>query len=562
MRVIHLIGTTPQNRAGLETCARRNSQNVWNLFRPRAYLRMKPMRTRFHNLYLVLLLVCLAAPLHAQDAAKILNQYVKASGGAHTLSKIQTITLEGTVAAQNCAKPGAYTLDLKLPNRYYSEMVMGDQSWIESFNGKSAWHQNAAGEISTLVGPEGLQLEAAARYYNSRLLDPKKNKLVITYVSAAQVRGKDASQLQVTMPSGVKWQVFFDAQSHLIVKESALLGGQNQEIFYDDYRPENGVQLPHKIELHRGSAIYSIDVTRAAVNEPVGERVFDFPRKSQVQLPDLKALFKQIDANQQALDKIKENYAGTKIEEETEYEGSGKPKKPDIRESTFFYLDGTEVSTLAKINGQPLNPEAQKKENARVLKQIDDLEKSANKKASSGQKDKQEQKEEEDEDISIDAFLRACQFVNPRRERFRGQDVLVFDFEPNPEFKARTLVEKVIQKLGGVVWIDEKALDVVRLDAFFVNNVKIVGGLLADLQKGTRVILEQTYVNNEVWLPTYEEVHIDVRVLLLKGIKVDGTTRYSDYKKFNVETLSTIGKPKAADPAANSAPANPPAKPQ
>ena len=179
------------------------------------------MRARFHHLSLALLLVCLAAPLHAQDAAKILNEYVRASGGARALSKIQTITLEGTVAAQNGAKPGAYTFDVKLPNRYYSEMVMGDQSWIESFNGKSAWHQNAAGEFATLVGPEGLQLEAAARYYNSRLLNPKKNKLVITYVGAAQVRGKATSQLEVTMPSGVKWQVFFDAQSHLIVKESA-----------------------------------------------------------------------------------------------------------------------------------------------------------------------------------------------------------------------------------------------------------------------------------------------------------------------------------------------------
>ena len=173
------------------------------------------MRARFHHLSLALLLVCLAAPLHAQDAAKILNEYVRASGGARALSKIQTITLEGTVAAQNGAKPGAYTFDVKLPNRYYSEMVMGDQSWIESFNGKSAWHQNAAGEFATLVGPEGLQLEAAARYYNSRLLNPKKNKLVITYVGAAQVRGKATSQLEVTMPSGVKWQVFFDAQSHL-----------------------------------------------------------------------------------------------------------------------------------------------------------------------------------------------------------------------------------------------------------------------------------------------------------------------------------------------------------
>jgi hypothetical protein len=524
------------------------------------------MRTRLHTLLLqfALLLLCGATPLHAQDAAKILNQYVQASGGSRALTKIQTISLEGTVAAQNGAKPGAYTFDVKLPNRYYSEMVMGDQSWIESFNGKSAWDQNAAGEFATLVGPEGLQLEAAARYYNSRLLNPKKNKLVITFVGAAQVRGRDASQLEVTMPSGVKWQVFFDTQSHLIVKESALVGGLNQEIFYDDYRPENGVQLPHKIELHRGAATYAIDVTRAAVNEPIGERVFDFPRKSQVQLPDLKALFKQIDANQQALDKIKENYAGTKIEEETEYEGNGKPKKPDVRESTFFYLDGTEVSTLVKINGQPLSPEAQKKENARVLKQIDDLEKSANKKATTGEKDKQEQKEEEDEDVSIDAFLRACQFVNPRRERFRGQDVLVFDFEPNPEFKARTIVEKVIQKLGGVIWIDEKALDVVRLDAFFVNNMKFAGGLLADLQKGTRVILEQTYVNNEVWLPTYEEVHIDVRVLLVKGIKVDGTTRYSDYKKFNVQTISTIGKPKAtSDPTPASAPpTTPPTKPR
>ncbi|MFZ3217686.1 MAG: hypothetical protein WA192_16630, partial [Candidatus Acidiferrales bacterium] len=309
---------------------------------------------------------------------------------------------------------------------------------------------------------------------------------------------------------------------------------------------------------------YAIDVNRAAVNSPIGERTFDFPRKSQVELPDLKALFKEIDANQQALDKIKENYAGSKIEEETDFDGSGKPKKPEVRESTFFYLHGTEVSTLVKLDGQPLSPEAQKKENARVLKQIDELEKSANKKETQAEKDKQAEKEENDEDVSIDTFLRACEFVNPRRERFRGQDVLVFDFEPNPEFKARTLMEKIAQKLGGVIWIDENAHDVVRLDAFFVSNLKLAGGLLADLQKGTRVILEQTYVNNEVWLPTYEEVHIDLRFLLVKGIKVDGTTRYFDYKKFSVETISSIGQPKGAAataPAPAAVPANAPARP-
>jgi hypothetical protein len=139
--------------------------------------------------------------------------------------------------------------------------------------------------------------------------------------------------------------------------------------------------------------------------------------------------------------------------------------------------------------------------------------------------------------------------VNPRRERFRGQDVLVFDFEPNPEYKPKNLEERVVKELAGVIWVDERALDVVRLEAYFVSDVHIGGGLLANLQKGTSFIFEQSYVNNEVWLPTYEEAHIGVRVLLVKGLKVNVATRYSDYKKFNVETLNMISKPKeSTDP--------------
>ena len=48
-----------------------------------------------------------------------------------------------------------------------------------------------------------------------------------------------------------------------------------------------------------------------------------------------------------------------------------------------------------------------------------------------------------------------------------------------------------------------------------------------------------------MWLPTYEEAHVGARVLLLKGLRVSDVTRYSDYKKFRVETLSKIGSPKS-----------------
>jgi hypothetical protein len=496
---------------------------------------------------------CITIPAHAQDAAKIVDQYIKAEGGSKVLARLNTLTLECTFANSANEKAGTYTLITKQSNRYYSELVDGDRTSIEAYNGKSAWHQNA-GELATLVGPEGAQLEAAGQYYNSRLLNAKKNKLGIAFIGHAQVRGKDALQIEVITSAGLKREIFFDPQTHLIVKEAAPIGGIDEQILYDDYRTQDGVKLPFKIELHRGNDVYDVTVTRAVVNGTVGERVFDFPKKSQVQLPDLKALFKEIDDNQKAIDKIKENYTGTRAEEETEYDKTGKVTKREAKEYTFFYLDGDEISTLISKDRKPLGEEEQKKENEKTQKEIREHEKK-------DAKDKEKPKKDDD-DPGIEVFLRACQFVNPRRERFRGQDVLVFDFEPNPEFKPHKLAEKVVQKLAGVVWIDEKSHDVARLEAYFVGDFKLAGGMVANLQKGTSFVFEQAFTNNEVWLPTYAEVHVGVRVLLVKGFKVNAVIRYSDYKRFNVESISTVGKPKGGADTPATGPSETPRPPE
>src|SRR5438132_9423508 len=389
------------------------------------------MRTRPLTALIVLILTAGTYPARAQEElGKIVEQYVKAAGGSKALSRIQTLTLEGTFASDD-GKTGIYTLNTKLPNRYYSELLAGDKNVIEAYNGKSAWHQNAAGELGTLVGPEGMQLEAAAQFYNSRLLNLKKNKITLAFVGHAQVRGRDTLQVQVTTGTGVKRQVFFDPQTHLIVKDAATVGGVEEEILYDEYQTVDNVKLPHKIELHRGNDKYDINVTRAAINGTVGERVFDFPFKSQVKLPDLKALFKEIDENQRAIDKLKENYAGSQSEEETEFEGDGSVKKHEISEYTFFYLNGDEITTLVKKDGKLLGDAEQKKENDKTQKRIEEHQKRAAKKEAKEEKAKEEGKSDEKDEPGIEIFLRACQFVNPRRERFRGQDVLVFDFEPN-----------------------------------------------------------------------------------------------------------------------------------
>src|SRR5260370_22268129 len=111
------------------------------------------------------------------------------------------------------------------------------------------------------------------------------------------------------------------------------------------------------------------------------------------------------------------------------------------------------------------------------------MEKREGKKEAKEEKAKEEGKSEEKDEPGIEVFLRACQFVNPRRERFRGQDVLVFDFEPNPEFKPHKLAEKLAQQLAGVVWIDQKAHQVARLEAYFTGDMQMAVGSPANFQK-------------------------------------------------------------------------------
>ena len=68
-------------------------------------------------------------------------------------------------------------------------------------------------------------------------------------IVAGTIPSKQVYEDELTYASGIQWEVFFDQSSHLIVAEKAHAAGIPQEIDYDDYRAENGVQVPHKLEM-------------------------------------------------------------------------------------------------------------------------------------------------------------------------------------------------------------------------------------------------------------------------------------------------------------------------
>ena len=144
---------------------------------------------------------------------------------------------------------------------------------------------------------------------------------------------------------------------------------------------------------------------------------------------------------------------------------------------------------------------------------------------------KKQQKKEEEDEAQLSDFLRAELFTNPRRELFRGHEVIAFDFNGNPNVKPKKRIDNIIQKLSGIMWVDEQAREIVRLEARFAEGVKIGGGLLASLAKGSNFVFEQEKINEEVWLPSYAEVHFAGRIVFVK-LKQNAIDHYTDYKKF------------------------------
>jgi len=467
-------------------------------------------------------------------------------GGSKALDKIQTARWEGIVHESGDESSGSYSLILKSPDKFYSELLVGSSRFTEAFNGKSAWAQDSSSGPYTLTGSGPALAAASARIWNGRLADVKRDKIEIRLVGVETLAGRPAYHLALSFLSGVTGDVFIDAQSHLLVRETLMDTGQmkpspgsEQRIEYDysDFRSVNGIPAPYSIAIHRGGRDYFVSMTRVEFNSAVDNSIFDFPAVSGSPLPDIPALLRDVAKNQNFIEEIQRKYTCRLTEVEESIDSQGKITSTKVSEYDVFYIGGQEVRHLIAKDGKPLEGDEKRKEDDRFNKEFDKLEK---KQAELASDPKKQQKQDQEDQAQVSDFLRAERFTNPRRERFRGQDVIVFDFGPNPDYKPRNLVESIVQKMVGVVWVDEQARDVARLEARFSENAKIAGGLLASLSKGSNFVFEQAMVNNEVWLPIYAEVHASARVLFVRA-KANLIDRYSDYKKFEVETR--IGAP-------------------
>jgi len=236
-------------------------------------------------------------------------------------------------------------------------------------------------------------------------------------------------------------------------------------------------------------------------------------------------------------DKQQRDYTYIEREEEHKLGGHGEVKKIESRTSEVLEIYGEPVERLTAKDDKPLSADEAKKEDDKLQKIID-------KRKNESEEDRRKRLEREEKDREEDRkfVLEIADAFNFRligSEVVDAHDTWVLEGEPRPGYEPKQREAKMLGKFKGHVWIDKTEAQGVKLDITAIDTIS-VGWVLARIHKGTRVLVELTRVNDEVWLPKHVQLHFDARVALFKSYDEDVDETYRDYKKFRTDTKITV----------------------
>jgi hypothetical protein len=232
-------------------------------------------------------------------------------------------------------------------------------------------------------------------------------------------------------------------------------------------------------------------------------------------------------------DKRQRDYTYIQRQEEHKLDGNGQVKSTETKTFEVMMLYEEQVQRLVAKNDQPLSAKDAAKEEEKIQKLV-------NKRKNESEKDRKKRQEKAEKDREegrqfVQEIADAYNFRLVGTENLDGRDTYVIDADPRPGYQPHRKEARILPKFSFRVWIDRAETQWVKLDAQCIDTVSF-GWFLARLHKGSRLLVETTRINDEVWLPKHLDVKIDVRVALVKNFDADVEVTYRDYKKFRTAT--------------------------
>lgn len=239
-------------------------------------------------------------------------------------------------------------------------------------------------------------------------------------------------------------------------------------------------------------------------------------------------------------DKKRRDYTYVERRQMKRVDKNGQVKSTETNTYDILEIYGEQVEKLIAKGDKPLSEKDAKKEDEKIQKLIE-----KRKDESDGDRDKRQKKEEKDREQGrqfVSEVANAYNFTYAGMESLDGREDYVISGEPKPGYQPQLKEAKILPKFRFRAWIDREELQWRKLEVECIDTVSF-GLFLFRMHKGSRATIEQTRVNDEVWLQQHVFGNIDFRLALLKNFDVELDITDRDYKKFRSKaTIIPLGE--------------------
>jgi hypothetical protein len=218
---------------------------------------------------------------------------------------------------------------------------------------------------------------------------------------------------------------------------------------------------------------------------------------------------------------------------ERHFESNGKVGSTKQESWETLVLDGQPQRRTLERDGKLLSPVEAQNEQKR-------LDREANKLSKETPAERQRRLEEAEKQRKREfAFLSEIPDLYDLRlegeSTIDGRPVWIVSGAPRAGAQPKSRDAKVLLKLRGRLWIDKATYQWARVEGETTGTISW-GVFLARLNPGAKLVFEQTEVSPELWLPKRLYLIGSGRVGLVKRLAEDQEIRWSNYKKFSVDS--------------------------
>jgi hypothetical protein len=250
-------------------------------------------------------------------------------------------------------------------------------------------------------------------------------------------------------------------------------------------------------------------------------------------LPDPKELLHRARLTLVQSEKDLEKYSCTVLEKNQELNDNNTVKKEHSTLKERFYVNGIQLEHILAKDGVPLSGRGERKEQEHVNK---DVTRFSDPNQATGEIDRTGKE--------VSSFMRAVRFTNGRRETRNGRSIISYDISGDPAYHPHSIEERFAQALTGRIWIDEDTGQPLEVRFQTDKDVKIAGGLFANLHKGFQLHLVRERQPDGVWLTKSVDGNGNARVALFFNPRFHFSQDTQKCHLFTVETQQKVEAPK------------------